>query len=148
MVSVVLYLYSPEIVAIHFNARGIPDSWASRNYNLMLWVAFYSLMTGFFLAIPLILQKTPVRFINMPNKYYWLAPERRYQTILLVSNLTYWMGSGLNAFFIALGFLSFRANSLEEVRLDNAAVYILLGMYLVYSIVWLIRFYSQFRRPS
>lgn len=147
LLSIICYFYSPEKVAIHFNAKGIADSWASKNINLILWIAVYSIMTGFFLSIPLILKKTPIKFINMPNKQYWLAPERIDHTVTIVSNMLYRIGAALNIFFIVLGFIGFRANLFEEVRLDNTVVYILLGIFSIFTIGWLIKFYSQFKKP-
>ena len=146
--SMVFYLYSPEEVAIHFNARGIADSWASKDSNLILWIGIYLFMTGLYLSFPYILRKTPVRFISMPNKEYWLAPERKGDTISRVSNMLFWFGSALNIFFIILGYIGFKANMLEEVKLNNSTMYTLLGIYFAYIAVWTVQFFIQFKKPA
>ena len=39
------------------------------------------LVAALFMAIPSLLRATPVSLINLPNKNYWLAPERREATL-------------------------------------------------------------------
>jgi hypothetical protein len=54
--------------------------------------------------INLLIGKTPVRLINLPNRSYWLAEERRQDTINTLKRYSYIMGS------LTIGFLLFIFN--------------------------------------
>ena len=54
--SITFYFYSPEKVAIHFNAQGVADSWARKGNNLILWVGMYLFVTGLYLSLPFVLK--------------------------------------------------------------------------------------------
>lgn len=148
LLSFIYYLYSPDTVPTHFNTQGIPDSWIDKNSNLILWVGMYLVMTALFSLIPLIIRKTPLKYINLPNKQYWLAPEKKDNTIQNVSDMLFQFGAVLNIFFIVLRFIVFRAVSYREYKLNTTSMFILLGMYSLYIIWWLVKFYRQFTRIS
>ena len=38
-------------------------------------------IAALFIGIPRLLKSTPASLINLPNKSYWLAPERREETM-------------------------------------------------------------------
>ena len=144
VLAIVLFSGSPEHVAIHFNATGQPDGWASREMNLALWVIVHLFLTGMFYTMPMALDKTPDCYISLPNRDYWLAPERRSMTITLFAHYMYVFGSAMNMFFIAIGYLVFQANMQPPYALNNAIMYGLLGVFLLFTIIWLMLFYRRF----
>jgi len=82
-VAQMVYWYGrlPDPLPSHFDAQGQVDGEMSKN-------GFYVLMglmnTFFLIGFPLLgklLGRVPNSMINMPNKEYWLAPERRDKTI-------------------------------------------------------------------
>ena len=72
---------APGRVPSHFDAAGQPNAWSSRNEFFTLQVAVTLGIAALFIAIPWLLKLTPVSLINLPNKSYWLAPERREETM-------------------------------------------------------------------
>ena len=72
---------APGRVPSHFDAAGRPNAWASRDEFFLIQVGVTLLIAALFVAIPALMKLTPARLINLPNKGYWLAPERREETM-------------------------------------------------------------------
>lgn len=135
----------PERVASHFNAAGQPDGWMAK--TTYLW---FTLATG--LGVPLLM---PVLFfvtrffpdwtINLPNKAYWLSPERRPATQEFVAVQGVIMGSLLLLFFGALHTLTVLANRSDPVRLSGVGMAVALGLFLAAMGLWILFFLRRFR---
>ena len=72
---------APGRVPSHFDAAGHPNSWASRDEFFLLQVGLTLGIAALFIGIPWLLKSTPASLINLPNKSYWLAPERHEETM-------------------------------------------------------------------
>jgi uncharacterized membrane protein len=72
---------APARVPSHFDVAGRPNAWASRDEFFFLQVGVTILVGALFIGIPALLKSTPASLINLPNKSYWLAPERRGETM-------------------------------------------------------------------
>ncbi len=84
---------APSRVPSHFDAAGRPNAWSSRDEFFMLQVGVTLGVAALFIGIPWLLKSTPTNLINLPNKGYWLAPERREETMdRLVSYLVFSAG--------------------------------------------------------
>ena len=82
----------PERVPVHFGPSGEPDRWSSRNeltWGMAGVGIFYLLLFG---LGAFLFPKIPARLWNLPNRDYWLAPERRRAT-----------GDALNVYYLAIG---------------------------------------------
>lgn len=71
----------PERSATHFGISGEPDRWGERSELVIVYLGTVALMAALFLAIPLAFGRLPGSVINLPNRDYWLAPERREETL-------------------------------------------------------------------
>ena len=72
---------APARVPSHFDAAGHPNAWSSRDDFFVIQVGVTLLIAALFVGIPALLKSTPASLINLPNKGYWLAPERRQETM-------------------------------------------------------------------
>ena len=72
---------APGRVPSHFDAAGRPNAWSSRDEFFFVQVAVTLGVAALFIGIPWLLKFTPASLINLPNKSYWLAPERREETM-------------------------------------------------------------------
>ena len=72
---------APGRVPSHFDAAGRPNAWSSRDEFFTLQIGVTLLIAALFIGIPSLLKSTPARLINLPNESYWLAPERREETM-------------------------------------------------------------------
>ena len=145
-----LYYYPqlPSTVASHFSSGGRPNGWSSKEGFFGIYLGVFALLLSTFLGLPVLLRRISPAWINLPNRDYWLAPERRDRTVAILGSEMLWFGNATIAFMIAVFELAIRANLPESVRLSEPVMWSLLVAYLVYSVVWLIGFYRRFAKPS
>ncbi len=141
------YPLLPERIASHFNGAGRPNGWSAKGGFLITYLGVLSSVVFTFLVIPIVIRKTPVRLINLPNKEYWLAPERRDQTFTLLARQMLWFGIATLAFFIGTFQLVIRANLSPEKGFSSSTMWVFLGTYLGFLTGWLIRLFLKFRIP-
>lgn len=87
-----IYAQLPDVVASHFNARGAANGWQPKS----LFFEFFAgavVIAGFLtFGIPAIFSKIPTPMINLPHREYWLAPERREETLAYLNRYFAWFG--------------------------------------------------------
>ncbi len=137
----------PDPVASHFNSAGQPNDWMSRNgfiaFNLVMLVG----MAALFLGLPPLLSKIPNEWINMPRKDYWLAPERRAETLDTMARWMEWLGVATLALLLGITQLTIEANLSGGPQLDDT-VWVLTTIYMVFMAVWIIGFLVwAFKKP-
>jgi len=71
----------PWVIASHFGAGGTPNGWQTQSafFVIEIFVVAIAALLGF--VVPKTLSALPVSMINLPNKQYWLSPERRGSTL-------------------------------------------------------------------
>jgi uncharacterized membrane protein len=134
----------PEQVAIHFNAAGKADSWASKFHATLL-------MLGLQIALPVLLLLTsqltrslPIHWINLPHREYWLAPERREATLISMERFLWWIAMATSLWILVVNHLTFMANvSGENLSLIpflvGLATYMAIVLCLAGGLVWKFR---------
>jgi hypothetical protein len=90
----------------------------------------------------------PVSLINLPNKDYWLAPERKEESLRFLEREMEWIGVMTVGFIALVLHLAIRANLNPEHRLENGAFVTLLVVFLVATSWWVVRLYRRFPNPS
>ena len=137
----------PDTVATHFNSAGQPNEWSSRASFLIFNLVFVVGMAVVFLVLPPLLSKIPNEWINMPNKDYWLAPERREQSLAAMQSWMEWLGAATIALLLSITQMTIEANLSEPVALAPG-VWLLSAAYGVGLIVWTAAFLRwTFRKP-
>jgi uncharacterized membrane protein len=138
----------PAFVATHFAAGGRPNGWqthAAFYYTELFAVALATLL-GF--GVPALVAVLPVSLVNIPNKEYWFAPERRGNTLAYFRMSFAWFGCGLLAFLIFVNELVFRANLQTPRQLNTTAFVTALFIFLGFTAMWTIRLMVKFARPA
>jgi uncharacterized membrane protein len=137
----------PDPVASHFNAAGQPNDWMSRAAFLAFNLLTLLGMAALFLFLPPLVARLPDAWINMPHKEYWLAPERRSQTLDTMTRWMEWLGAATIALLLAITQLTIEANITGGGQLDET-VAILTAAYMVLMAVWVVGFLAwAFRKP-
>jgi serine/threonine protein kinase len=137
----------PQRVAIHFNAEGWPDNWASRETHL-LWIALFPPgLTALFMGLARLIPRFP-RLANLPRRDYWLAPERRALTATLVRRWLLWLACLMTVFFGALHWLVLQANTLQAPRLATAPLLVIIIGFLLGLMIWITAFLMRFAEPE
>lgn len=111
----------PEILGSHFGRNGAVNGWQSKAvfFSTELAVVILAAVVGF--GIPRIIGAMPVSLINLPNKEFWLGPERREESLFYIRSWSAWFGCALLAFLLFVMELAFRANLQTPPRFNNAA---------------------------
>ncbi len=138
----------PDHVAASFGADGTPNGFDAKTEFLAWYAASLVLIAGLFLALPALLRRIPPRFVNMPHAEHWLAPERRDRTLAELGEALGWFGV-CTTLFVAWAFhLSILANLREPVRLAAGPFWGGLGLYMVYTLWWVVRLLRRFGRSG
>jgi uncharacterized membrane protein len=135
----------PEHVAVHFGLGGAPDGWASSQVSTLMMLGMHTLLFVGLSLSPNRLAKVPSKWISLPNRDYWLAPERRAQTMERLSRSMWHFGTALFLFMFFIGLLTIRANLSDPVRLDERSLLIALGVFLAYTAFWTVALLRAFR---
>ncbi len=141
------YAQLPDVMASHFNARGLPNGWQTKSafFSVLIGISVLAAVIGF--GIPRLITLLPPEYINLPNKRYWLAPERRAETMGFLSGYFAWFGCALFAVILFTINFAIQAN-LHPGRLPDASPmwYILAG-FMVFAILGTARLFKRFGPP-
>jgi uncharacterized membrane protein len=138
----------PEQVAAHFSGAGIPNGYMPHATYRIFMLAF---CVGLPLGVVGILAAVfgnPNGQINIPNGDYWLAAERRAQTLSTLLTLSVWLGSILVGFFCFVHWQVLDANAVQPARLSNAMLGRGVGVFLACVAGWIAVLMLHFRRPA
>ena len=101
----------PPTMAVHFNPAGEPDAWMDRIKFIVIGSSLSFMLPAFIVACAGVLPRVlPVSILNLPNKEYWLAPERREATLVRLLFFALWLGCLVQAFMLGLWITIGRAN--------------------------------------
>jgi uncharacterized membrane protein len=137
----------PERVATHFGLGGIPNGWMSRSGFVEFSVIIVLVVSLVLIGAAWLVRKLPVSLVNMPNRDYWLAPERREEASRRMLRYMLWLLSGMVAFFAAINQLLFQANSMSAPRLDESHLVAVVAVFLLGMLVSIVRLFSLFALP-
>ncbi|HZN59097.1 MAG TPA: DUF1648 domain-containing protein [Planctomycetota bacterium] len=142
------YPQLPENLASHFDGQGRPNGFMTRGVFLIFHLGVVLLLTFVFLAVPLAIHKLPSRWINLPRKDYWLAPERREATLSDMTVQLTRFGIASLIFLMAVMQITIRANLPGGgARVSPSLLWGLIGVYALYLIVWLVPLLVRYGRP-
>ncbi len=82
----------PETIPVHFNGAGDADRWSSKGEFTAIMGVIGLLMFFVFAGTAVSFHRIPNRYWNLPNRDYWLADDRREETI-----------ATLNVYYLAMG---------------------------------------------
>lgn len=106
------YTELPERIASHFDLQGNPNGWMTRGQ-----LSVFMLAIGLFMPFSLLGTMAaigwgwlPAKYLNLPNREYWLAPERRPATALLLMESSLWYASANVLFITGMQWLVVDAN--------------------------------------
>jgi len=150
--AVQLFYYEPRIPKIlgsHFAWGGFVTGWQTKAAFFSTDLAMIVLATVVAFGIPRIIAAVPVSRINLPHKEYWLAPERRENTLAYIRVWSAWLGCCLLAFLLFVMELAFRANLHTPPQFNNAAFVPALLAFVALDTMLVLRLILHFARtPS
>ena len=143
----VMYYYPqmPEVVASHFDGRGAPNGWSSRNLFFAIYLSMIALLAGIFIFVPRWSERRIGFSLKIPNRDYWLAPERLEQTRAFFQRQMIVMGVVHLLLAIFTVQLAIMANLGQETQLHSGIGWAL-GLYFLFIIAWLVHFWRYFSK--
>jgi len=103
---------SQKIIATHFNFAGNPDYWMTQSHSTLVWLLVGCGFPLFFMAIGYLVRfrSISLRTFNIPNRAYWLAPERISETSGYVFRQYLWLAFYGAIFMLTQMLLQIQAN--------------------------------------
>jgi uncharacterized membrane protein len=140
------YPQMPHRMASRFDAAGRVNGWQSREAFLLLTllVGSTSALIGF--LAPRQIASQPNHRINLPHRDYWLAPQRREETMNFMAAMMGWFGCGVLFILTAGTYLAMRANLAPDGKFHAEAMLVVLGLFLFSLFAWLIRCIRHFQK--
>jgi uncharacterized membrane protein len=139
-----LYPQLPDVVQSHFDGRGHPNGFQTRLVFFSFFVGVTVLTTFFTFGLPALLGVLPEQLFNLPNKKYWLAPERRTESLDFISAWFAWFGCAL--FFLAAYAFEYAIQSNlhpRQVSHPERLLYAIVA-FLGFTLVWIVRMFVRF----
>jgi hypothetical protein len=136
----------PPMVASHFDGAGLPTAHFTRAFYTKF---LFAMGVGFPLAVVALLSVVYSKASDMklPNRDYWLAPERIAQTRALLVSHGVWFGCLLVSMVCYMHWLMLAAHRDVPPHLSNQMVMGGLLVFMAIGIGWAIALLRAFRRP-
>ena len=141
-------LILPDQVAIHFRGSGVPDAWASKWANALLFVAMQIPLFALCLSVGRLTLNIPARWVSLPNKNYWLKPENRAELEARISALMEEFGFVLFVFLFIVGLLTLDANLRDPVQLNEPLFLLFFAGFMLYLPYWLVKLFRFLKVPG
>jgi uncharacterized membrane protein len=136
----------PPMVASHFDASGYPNATMTRS-TYTLFVLGLSVGLPVAMVILLTVVFSNARDFKLPNRDYWLAPQRIAQTRSVLINYAVWFGSAMVAMACFVHWLELGAHRSVPPHLSSQlfgggliAFFLIIGG-------WIIGLLSAFKLP-
>lgn len=136
----------PAVMATHYDASGLPNGHMTTGTALGVHLFVLGCLLIAFVVLPALISRFGSSWINVPNREYWIAPERKAATLASIRARLEGMGCAALAFVIVVGELNFRANLNPPPRLPLWPFLATLAAFLGFMAVWMLSFYRRFRR--
>jgi len=137
----------PDVIATHFGASGEANGLMSRAFFvrfMLIFVVVFPLGLNFLIGR---LLKLPNSRINIPHREYWLAPERRADTVVRLQRHMQFFGVMLAAFLCYVHWQVVQANARTPPVLDNVRFSTGLATFMAALVTWIVILRRDFRPP-
>jgi uncharacterized membrane protein len=141
-----IYFYPllPERMASHFDISGVPNGWMAKPVFFGIYAGVWALSSVVLFVPSRTIAGMPASRINLPNKEYWLAPERRPATIAYFERSFAWFGCAVLVLVVLALDLAMQANLVTPVHLAAGTMLVYLAVFLAFTIAWVVSLVRHF----
>ena len=136
----------PARLATHFGADGQANGWMTKAAHVRFVFGLGLGVPLFILLVIAIVSRLGGAGLNIPHRKYWLAPERRTQTLAFVQRRMVWFACLLVLDFAMIHRLILRANTHTPAALEGAELWLPITIILAAIAVWTVSFIRPFLR--
>ena len=138
----------PEVIESHFNGRGEPNGWQRKSAFLEFFLGANVIVIVVAFGVPRIIKALPVELINLPNKRYWLSPERSAETLDVLSASFGWFGCALYGLMLFVVNYSIQSSLHPSQRPNPSTMWIAMVAFGAFVIIWSVRMILHFVRTT
>jgi uncharacterized membrane protein len=138
----------PDRLASHFDSLGNANGWMIRPQFFAMYVVLIALAAALVYLPPLFIARASTSIINLPNKEYWLAPERRTDTLAFFAKQFAWFGCIFLLLEISVMQLVVESNSSPTPRFPAGPFLSLVFAFVIFTFVWIIVILRRFYNPD
>jgi uncharacterized membrane protein len=134
----------PGRLASHFGASGMPNGWMTKPQFFLSYALLFlpALFVEFLVGRKVANQQ--IDKLRLPNKEYWLAPERRAETFAYFESFFAWYGCAvLLVEVLAMG-LAMHANFDTSPRLATGPIFTILSGFILFNVAAVIAIFRRF----
>jgi uncharacterized membrane protein len=138
----------PDRLASHFATSGIPNGWMTKSQFFITYAVLLvpALVVEFWVSRRI--ANKPDSRLNLPNKEYWLAPERRAETFAYFDSFFAWYGCAfLFVEVFAMG-LAMRANFDSPPQLPTGPIVSVIAGFVLFNVAAVIAMFHRFSKPQ
>ena len=134
----------PERMASHFAASGAPNGWMTKEQFFIVYAITFlpAIFLEFWMGARI--SRMPDTRINLPNKQYWLAPERRAETLAYFETFFAWYGCALLLLLVFVFGLAMRANLNPKPQLPTASTLTAIGAFVMFNVAAILAMLRRF----
>lgn len=136
----------PLRVATHVGAGGHADGFMPREVYVAITIGMVVLLPLMVALSARLASRLPSQRVNLPNRHYWLAPERKAATVRDLSARLQVFAAGLVVFLCYVHVLVIEANRAAAGQLAPSALYAGLAAFVLGTALWIAEFYARFSR--
>ena len=141
--TVFYYPQLPATVASHFDGAGHPNGWSSKAVFFGVMFGMMAMMGLVFLGIPKAISHAPDSIISLPYRDYWLAKDRRDETMGFITRQLSWFGVATLLLIVATIQFTIDANLRHHPELPTKFMWAF-WTYMGFSTVWTVHFVGHF----
>jgi len=146
--TVRLWNIMPPQMAAHFNIQGDPDRFVSKAQ--FFWFQIQTMLIVILVSLPfqVLFLVLPTSMVNIPNRDYWLAPERRTETVGRINGFGSMM-FGVILLTVQSAFeISAYANLRTPITFDVQLMGMVMTLFFVVILLMLVWLIFSFRLPA
>ncbi len=138
----------PDLVASHFGSAGLADGFMPHDFYVCFMLAFVIGLPVLLVFLTSLAIANPRSRIKVPNGDFWLAQERRAETVVFLRIGVLWFGVMLVLFLCYAHWLVVLANEANPARLSESWFIGGLLVFVAVMLVWLVVLLGHFRRGA
>jgi len=134
----------PDRLASHFGPSGMPNGWMSKSQFFAVYAAVLAPALAVEFWVARRIGKTPEAKIHLPNKEFWLAPERREETFGYFQSFFAWYGCALLLLLVYVMGLAMSANLDPSPRLPTGPTITAITAFVAFNVAAVIAMHRRF----
>jgi hypothetical protein len=136
------------VLASHFDAIGKPNGYMPRGIYVVLMFVIVIVLPSFLAFLPSSLARRGDARLNIPNREYWLAPQKREATVAYLGQQGKRFATAVLLFLAYVHWLVVQANTHHPPSLSASWLVGGLTAFLVFVALWVGSLYAHFRRSA